>query len=605
MFLTLFKKNTLVFITTFIIAVSAVFLSCQKEFSGDGIDLGNELPDLTTKIASSVAGFVTDENEVAVNGATIIFGSTTTTTDKFGYFEVRNVQVTKVAAMVSVIKPGYFKGIKTYIAAEGKSAFFRIKLLPKLSAGNIDAATGGTVTLPNGLSVSLPAGAVVNASSNAAYTGSVTVAAQWLNPAANDLYRIMPGDLRGLDSLNFIRLLTTYGMSAVELTGASGELLQIAEGKKATVNFPLPNAIASTAPATIPLWYFDEAKGLWKQEGNAVRSGNNYVGEVSHFSYWNCDMPIDKSVEFSCTIVDGNGNPMPNVSVWIEYANGNYTGAHGYTDSTGYLNGLIPANADLVLKIYTDYQCNGPVYTQAVTTGTTTLSLGSITVGPTNIGTVSGNVTDCNNAAVTNGYVMIQIGSTNYKIAVNNDGTFDLNTLICNSGNTSVSIVAVDNASQQQGNAVTRTLINGNNAIGNLSACGVSTEEFLNYTVNGTNYSFTSPVDSFTQAVNIDSSVSGEEMIVIEGGNLTTGNGMVFDFLRANIAQGSSQTLDYINFNPPGEEVNVVQPASVTITEYGNVGEFIAGNFTATAQGVNAPNTQYTVTCNFRVRRYR
>ncbi len=604
MFLTPSKKIALVFLTTSIIALSLFFVSCQKEFSGEGIDLGNELPDLTTKIASSVSGFVTDENEVAVNGATVVFGSSTTTTDKFGYFEVRNEQVCQNAAMVSIIKPGYFKGIKTYIATVGKSAFFRIKLMPKSTAGNIDAAAGGTVTLSNGLSVSLPAGAVVNASSNTAYTGSVTVAAQWLNPTAGDVYRTMPGDLRGLDSLNFMRLLTTYGMSAVELTGASGELLQIAAGKKATVNFPLPAAIASAAPASIPLWYFDETKGLWKQEGNAVKSGNNYVGEVSHFSYWNCDMPIDKSVEFSCTIVDGNGNPMPNVSVWIEYANGNYTGAHGYTDSTGYINGLIPANAQLVLQIYTDYQCTGPVYTQTVTTGTITLPLGNITVGPTSIATISGNVTDCNNAAVTNGYVMVQIGSYNYKVAVNNDGTFDLNTLICNTGNSSVSIVAIDNASQQQGNPLTLTLVNGSNAIGNLSACGVSTEEFLNYTVNGTNYSFTSPVDSFTQAVYIDSTVSGEEMIVIEGGNMTTGNGMVFDFLRTNIAQGSTQTLGYINFNPPGEEVNVVQPASVTITEYGNIGGFIAGNFTATAQGVNPPNTQYTVTCNFRVRRY-
>jgi hypothetical protein len=35
------------------------------------------------------------------------------------------------------------------------------------------------------------------------------------------------------------------------------------------------------------LWSFDEAKGLWKEEGQAIKTGSNYVGDVSHFSFWN------------------------------------------------------------------------------------------------------------------------------------------------------------------------------------------------------------------------------------------------------------------------------------------------------------------------------
>ena len=602
MFLTLFKKNTLVFITTSILAVSAFFLSCQKEYSGDGIDLGDGLPDLTTKIASSVSGFVTDENEVAVNGATVVFGSSTTTTDKFGYFEVRNVQVTQIAAMVTVIKPGYFKGIKTYIAAAGKSAFFRIKLLPKTTAGNIDASAGGSVALPNGLSVSLPAGAVVNAATNVAYTGSVTVAAQWLNPTAGDLYRIMPGDLRGLDSLNFMRLLTTYGMSAVELTGASGELLQIAAGKKATVNFPLPSAVASSAPATIPLWYFDETKGLWKQEGNAVKSGNNYVGVVSHFSYWNCDMPIDKSVQFSCTIVDVDGKPMPNVSVWIEYANGGYTGAHGYTDSTGYINGMIPANAQLVLQVFTDYQCAGPVYTQPITTGTTTLSLGNITVGPSSTATIIGNVTDCNNAPVTNGYVIFQYGYHNLRAVINGDGTFSLSTIICSS-NASFNVIATDNSSLQQSYVVNRSMQSSINNLGTLNACGTSIDEFINYSVNGINYAITAPVDKLYGAVNPQNSQIG---VYIQGNADSSGfsgNSVAMNIVATGIAANSTQNLTSFNTRQINDSANIVTPILVNITEYGAAGEFIAGNFTGTFIGAPPANITYNVTCNFRVKR--
>jgi hypothetical protein len=598
MFLTPSKKIALVFLTTTIIALSLFFISCQKELSGAGIDLGDTPPDLTTKIASSVSGFVTDENEVAVNGAAVQFGSSNTTTDKYGYFEVRNVQVTQEAAVVTVIKPGYFKGIKTYIATAGKSAFFRIKLLPKSTAGNIDAATGGSVALSNGLSVSLPAGAVVNAANNTAYSGPVTVAAQWLNPAAADIWRAMPGDLRGLDNNGYLKLLQTYGMSAIELTGSSGELLQIATGKKATVNFPLSTAVAGTAPASIPLWYFDETKGLWKEEGSAVKSGNNYVGEVSHFSYWNCDIPLEKSVQFELTVVDANGNPMPFVTVYVNYSGGSYTGAHGSTDSSGYINGRIPANASLVIEIYADNQCNGPVYSQSVTTGTTDISFGNITLTGSKVATVSGSVTDCSNAPVTNGYVLMKKGYYNYRTNVNPDGTFDFNAIIC-TGNTSAEVIAVDNNSQEQSSVINVTLTEGANSLGGLKACGISIEESITYTVDGNSFTLSAPGDFLAQRTD---SIAGD-MIYIAGANNI--NNLEFSFSNLNIAQGSTQQLTYFTSTQTGQTnagAGGAPVVNVNITEYGAVGQFIAGNFTGTVKDLQT-SSDHTVTCNFRVRR--
>ena len=138
-----------------VVFVALLFFSCQKEISnsdGGGAVLITP-PDLSTKVSSSVSGFVTDENDAAVMGATVQFGTANITTDKYGHFEVKNMQVVKEAAVVTVIKPGYFKGIKTYMAKEGKAAFFRIKLMPKPIIGTINAATGGIIALPNGLSI--------------------------------------------------------------------------------------------------------------------------------------------------------------------------------------------------------------------------------------------------------------------------------------------------------------------------------------------------------------------------------------------------------------------------------------------------------------------
>lgn len=593
-----FSKKTWIVFAAIIFSLSILFLSCQKELSSTGIDPATEVPDLTTKIASSVSGFVTDENEVAVNGATVVFGSSTTTTDKFGYFDVRNVQVSQTAAMVTIIKPGYFKAIKTYIATANKSAFFRIKLLPKSTAGNIDAAAGGSAVLLNGLSVTLPAGAVVNASNNSAYTGTVTVAAQWLNPVAADTWRSMPGDLRGLDDNGSLKLLQTYGMSAIELTGSSGELLQIAAGKKATLNFPLPTVIAASAPTSIPLWYFDETNGLWKQEGSAVKSGNNYVGEVSHFSYWNCDIPLKESVQFDLTVVDANGNAMPNVTVSVNYAGAGYTGAHGCTDSSGYIKGRIPANASLVIEVFAYSQCNGPVYSQSITTGTSDISLGNITLTGSKVATVSGNVINCSNTPVTNGYVLMKLDYFNYRAAIKPDGTFDFNALIC-AGNLSAEVIAVDNNALQQSSVTSVALTDGANVLGGIKACGISSEESITYSIDGNSYTLSAPGDFLAQRTD---SVPGEIFYIAGASNI---NSLEFSFLNQNITQGSTQQLKYFTSTQTGQTNagNAGTPViNVSITEYGAVGQFVAGNFTGTVKDIQT-NADHTINCSFRIRR--
>jgi len=596
------KKIAAALFASFIAVLSIFIISCQKELSGEGFTITETPPDLTTKINSAVSGFVTDENDAAVNGAAVQVGGTSTTTDKYGYFEVSNVQVVKTAAVVTVIKPGYFKGIKTYIATENKSAFFRIKLIPKNNSGNFDAAAGGTVVLNNGLSVSLPGSAVVVVSSGAAYTGSVNVAAHWLSPTAADLNRIMPGDLRGLDSLGFIKSLTTYGMAAVELTGASGELLQIASGKKATLSFPLPASVASVAPATLPLWYFDESNGLWKQEGHAVKNGNSYVGNVSHFSFWNCDVPANY-VRFDCIITDAAGYPVANALVKISVVSNPQNHRYGYTDSSGYTGGLVPDNSQLLLEVFSDYTCAGAIFSQNFTTSNAAVSLGIISIPSPASATVSGTVVNCSNAAVTNGFVILIKDGVYFRHPISSTGTFSFTTTLCNS-NSTVTLTAEDLVSMQGGSPTTATLVAGNNTItAALSACGTSLDEFLNYSINGTSYTIVAPPDNLIQEANNQTNpplifVSG---YVGQAGSIT--NSASMGFTKTGIAAGSTQTLISFSSRQLSDSTNLTGNTNVNITEYGAVGEFIAGNFTTTLTGAPPANTAYNITVGFRVRR--
>ncbi len=593
-----FKKAAALFTLFAITTVLAV--SCKKSDVGAGIDNPSVTPlDFTTTVTSSVSGFVTDENNDPAKDAIVTIGAATITTDKYGYFEARNVTVVKEAAVVTVNKTGYFKSIKTYIAAAGKSAFFRIKLIPKLNNGSINGATGGAVTLTNGLSVIFTANSIVNATTNAAYTGAVNVAAYWINPVANDVNSITPGDLRGLNTAGNLQLLTAYGMAAVELTGTGGELLQIANGKKATLSLPIPATMLASAPAAIPLWYFDEAKGLWKQEGNAAKTGSNYVGEVSHFSFWNYGLPFNY-VQFDCKVVNTAGQPIQNAIVKISLVSNPVNAIQGYTDSAGYISMAVPNVSQLKLEIFSPNGCTAAYYSQTFTTGiVANVSLGTIITNNTSLlANINGTANTCAGTPVSNGYLILLNNNKYFRYPISNNGTFNFNMVLC-SAPYNVSIIVEDVINSQQSVPAFFNINAANNNIPPIQACGTSILQYIDYTLDTTLYHYSNPVDSI-----IFSSYSTYNTLSFYSPANPINFGAL-SFSNTNIGTGSSQLLDSIS--SPGFPFAYTRPAPiiVNITEYGTIGQFVSGNFKGTIIGPAPFNRVYSLSCSFRYKRIR
>ncbi|GAB2826640.1 carboxypeptidase-like regulatory domain-containing protein [Ferruginibacter profundus] len=577
----------------------AFFTACRKNTNENTL---LSPPDLTTKVTSSVSGFVTDENDLPVKNASVQFGTAIITTDKYGYFEAKNVEVVKDAATVTVTRPGYFKGIKTYIAQAGKSAFFRIKLIPKTIAGTVSASAGGTVTLSNGLSITLPDNSVITTTTNTVYTGTVNIAAYWINPVSNELPQIMPGDLRGVNSDGNVQLLSTYGMAAVELTGTGGELLQIASGKKAILSLPIPTALSSTAPATIPLWYFDEINGLWKQEGSANKTGSNYIGEVSHFSFWNYDVqgPL---VQFDCTIItDVNSfQSVANAIVKISSVNNPANFRYAHTNAAGYVSGPVPGNAQLLLEVFSSGICTTPAYSTTFTTTNVPVSLGNINISTNNaIAIISGTVTNCSNNPVSNGYVFVSEFNEYNKYPLNSNGSFSFSRIMC--GNTSsITLFAEDTATLQQSAPINITIHPGANAAGNLTACGISSQEYFYYSIDGTNYLLTTPQDSISFT---GSATSPEGYVTAQDKPVST-HFTYIDFRGFGMAANSNQELrEFVTSKIPSQVLLPTNPFTyVNIIEYGPVGQFVSGNFSGIfAERTNGSAT-HIVSGSFRTRR--
>jgi hypothetical protein len=586
-----------------LILVAPIFLmpSCRKDRAHEDYQEQPPFikPDFTIKVNSSVAGFVTDESNNPVFGAVVIGGNKQTTTDEYGYFQINNTSVSEAAGLVKISKPGYFDSYKTFTPIINEESFVRTKLLLKVNAGTIDAASGGTVTATNNTTIVLPANAVSLASNGNAYAGVVNIAVKWIDPTDIAMQQLVsPGDGRGLDTDGHLTLIKSFGAIAVELTGSGGQLLQIATGKKATISIPVPTAMTATSPASIPLWSFDEIRGLWKQEGTATKSGSVYSGEVSHFSFWSgaVGLPL---VNFTVQIVDAALNPLSHVAVGIRFAGQSFNaggGTFSFTDVNGVVSGAVPANTSLVLSVLTT--CALESYSHSFTTTNSAVDLGTITG---NMGqglvTISGSVINCNNQPVTNGYIQTFDNGFFNRVAIVN-GTFSFTAIACT--NMVTNLVAVDNDANQQSAVQALSLVTGSNNTGLISACGTSTVGVINYTIDGVSKTLVEPTNSLNAYF---TPIGGGWTTILD--LVSSGNSNITFQFNGDATIGNAHTVNDI-FSPGfaiDERAIAPVPLTVTITEFGNPGGFVSGQFSGPVLGFPS-NAPHTISCDFRVRRY-
>ncbi|MBL7741355.1 MAG: hypothetical protein JNK14_19175 [Chitinophagaceae bacterium] len=588
-------------------AAAVLFLSfflaagCQPELEDPGgtPPPGNNEPAVNDNemVIAGVRGSVVDENNRPVQGATVSSGTSTTTTDRYGSFVFSNINLSKANGYVKVSKTGYFNGNRTFISKAGRIHTVRIKLLPKTNAGNFASASGGTINITGGGKLVMPANAITDASGNA-YSGTVNVAMTWINPTSGDLPDIIPGDLRGITTGGQERGLETFGMLGVELTGGTGQALKIATGKTAELTFPIPVSLQSNAPATIDLWNFDEATGRWKQEGTATKNGTNYIAQVSHFSFWNCDAPFPL-VEVCMTIVNNDNIPLNNVQVRIKRPNGSY--GYGRTDSLGNLCGKVPKNEALVLHILG--QCHNVVYEQNIGPFSADASLGTITatIPPASSLVITGTLVNCSNTNVTNGAAVIYTGNGHSYTAPVTNGTFSLSLLRCENTTVNFSVLGVDYATLQQGNPVSGSGTTGTVNVGTIQACGTSSAQFVEFLIDGSPYTYAAPPDNIYLS---DSSSAGNNNISVFAFKSPGGNTTYSTFRFASNGATGVQALQQCRVSAGAlgvAEVITSSSPTVNITTFGPpVTGFIEGNFNVQMSFGGTPKT---VVCTFRVRR--
>jgi len=364
----LYSKNTAVIIITAII----ILFACKKSTlsdpgtgNGSGAGTGN----------GTVMGIITDLNNSPLSNATVVGGTATALTDANGKFTLTKVQFIAGTVVVNVTKDGFFQGSKNFVSTTAAVSNAKIQLIPKPASSTIIASSGGDVTVSGGGAVQFNPG-FINATNGNIYTGNVSVSASYFNPTDQNFSATVPGDLKAVSAANQQGVLQSFGVVAVEMNDASGNKLQLASGKTATITLPIPSLLQSNAPAIIPLWYFDNTKGVWKQEGTASKQGNNYTGIVNHFSFWNVG-DLSEAVNLTVSFTDSVSGA-PAINLYVKLIQNDSTGTYGYTDSTGTASGLVPVNEVLYMKVFN--QCGALVYSKSIGPFSTNTNLGNIRI---------------------------------------------------------------------------------------------------------------------------------------------------------------------------------------------------------------------------------
>lgn len=358
------KNHSLTFVFMALLMMLMTFASCSKiqdllneGDDDDDDDGGINPPELVEGRMEDIAlsGIVRDASGTPIEGVSIVSGSSAATTNTDGFFEFDQIQVVSVQNDRSVVrfsKAGYFDVVRSMDADDDAAdgASWEVVMCKKENNDFTSVKTyssSSDQTLQAGeMKIDMPQDGYKVDGTGVGYTGKVKSEMVYLDPNNERFSEMMPGgDLAAVRSDNSSAQLVSYGMTDLNMYAENGDKLQLKDGSKAKLTFPIPAGMGENPPASIPLWSFNEKTGLWEEEGSAALQGNVYVGEVAHFSWVNLDYPEKQGTVYGY-VKDDTGKVLPGVRLSIGQLL-----ASTVTQSDGYYSHEVPANTAFSITV--------------------------------------------------------------------------------------------------------------------------------------------------------------------------------------------------------------------------------------------------------------
>ena len=344
-----------------IAACSAMFISCNNP--KENLSSCEDYVFSDSVSNSHVYGFVYDADGNALANVLVTSGKDTAVSDESGVYSLEKCHTVNGRCVIKFEDNNYFSAIRTANIEEGEARVDAILMPQDIKEGVTDVSTfqnsNGTTIKIGKMEIAIPANALVYENDGRPFNGTVFASAYYLNPNSENFTKEMPGgDMSGVTSDGKSVILLSYGMVEITMKDSLNQKLQLKDGAESTLTFPTPEGFTEEQKHNeIPLWYFDEEKGTWVEEGIATKTGDTYSGKIKHFSWHNLDYPW-KRATICGQVTNMKGTPLPNVLVTISQTSAR-------TDKNGNYCAYVPQNTPVFVTVKpSDYaNCpNIPIY---------------------------------------------------------------------------------------------------------------------------------------------------------------------------------------------------------------------------------------------------
>ncbi len=309
--------------------------------AGATVTVGSNIPGPSGN--GLLSGRVFDQHNQPLDGVAVaqVGGSASATSNADGYFALGELPAGDL--VLSLTRDGFVDQMRpvTVVAGVGNRLAVHLRALGATQA--VDPTVANTVS-DNGGAVILPAGSVVNSRGRQVAAEMIRVTVTTLRPSDVRYLDTFPGAFAGLRAASRQAgevPLESFGVVDVRLRSLAGAELSLAAGATAEVLWPI-DAANDPGDQVVPIWTLDQETGVWHEEGFAIRDAANgvYRGEVSHFSPWNLDRPLDQLATKQVQILVSE-LPVFGVPCRVRGAGWAFDGT---TDETGTASIMVPAD---------------------------------------------------------------------------------------------------------------------------------------------------------------------------------------------------------------------------------------------------------------------
>lgn len=226
------------------------------------------------------AGTTADSAMSALGNAAITINGVAAQSDGSGNFELYVPRAEDGRYVINAELDGYLPVSQIHIGSAMEMLTLEFQPVETVT---FDPTVGVEAEDSSGTQIAIGANQLEDANGNEP-TGEVTLSMYTYDLTQEE----MVGDMSGVNDQGEDVAMESAGAFYASFEDEDGTELNLKDGETAEIS--IPATVEEKPNEVLTVWSYDEATGLWVEEGVATLDENGrYVAEVSHFSYWNFD----------------------------------------------------------------------------------------------------------------------------------------------------------------------------------------------------------------------------------------------------------------------------------------------------------------------------